>query len=262
MLGFAKATGELGENKPTLKEGERLKVVATNGARLPVSCISPLSQATKAQWSSLATLRSRPVGRAHGALNPIVAEGEMLEFLGLVGTSLPLIHSAGAQTAPSPDGENQGLGAWGWQDQSPPRTLLPFLYPCSVVKVVLGTGWQLWHQFDISLAGIVPEALSFPPPPPFGMSLVLQILDSLLGAWPGSAKHVLEFSSMCKTPFGLHVFLLASLQNRKPIIILYLWLSSELVRGVLLFTPLDPSYFLARISFHDLLLLYSSSFGR
>ena len=64
-------------------------------------------------------------------------------------------------------------------------------------------GWLLWHQFDVSLAGIVPEALSFPAPLPLGMSLVLQISDSLLAAWPGSAEHVLGvFGSMCKTSVG------------------------------------------------------------
>ena len=43
ILGLAKAAGGLEQYKPTLKEGERLKAAATDGAGLPASYISPLS---------------------------------------------------------------------------------------------------------------------------------------------------------------------------------------------------------------------------
>ena len=82
-------------------------MVATNGARLPIPLISPQSQATKTQWSSLVSPRCRPVGRALKTQNPMVAGGEPHRVLVLVSTS-SLAQLVSACTDPLLTGGNQG----------------------------------------------------------------------------------------------------------------------------------------------------------
>ena len=49
VLSFARVVGVLEEQRPTPREGEGLKVEATNGARLPVSLISLLVECARSQ---------------------------------------------------------------------------------------------------------------------------------------------------------------------------------------------------------------------
>ena len=67
---------------------------------------------------------------------------------------------------------------------------------------------------------------------PFGIVLMWQILDPLLVALPGSGEHVLEFPLPLEKPLCDCMFLLAFLQDRKPVIMFNLLLISGLAREV------------------------------
>ena len=103
----------------------------------------------------------------------------------------------------------------------------------------------------------------------FWVPLAWQILGPLLVASPGSTEHVWEFLAQLEKPLCGCVFVLAFLQDRKPVIMFNLLLISELTGEVLLPIASTPSWqvpsqvaailsFFIKGHFHQLLLLYPS----
>ena len=78
-------------------------------------------------------------------------------------------------------------------------------------------------------------------PLPFGVLLVWQILGPLLVVLPDSTEHVWDFLAPLEKPLCGHVFMLAFLQDRKPVIMLNLLLILELAGEVLLPITSTPS---------------------